>query len=908
MASTAELQLLIKARDEASGVLGAVSKKAGGLANVMGKAIRTGALAGGVAVAGLGIAAVKMGLDFEKSMAEVKTLLPDLSEEGFGQLKSDVLDLSKELGIATSEAVPALYQAISAGVPPDNVMDFMRVASKAAIGGVTNLETAVDGITSVINAYGEGAIDAGTASDQMFTAVKLGKTTFEELSASLFNVIPTAAASGVEFGDIAASLAVMTAQGTKTTVATTGLRQALVEVGKTGTNLDKALRDLSGKGFNDLIAQGESMPAIFESLRASMPDQEFKDLFGSVEAMTSVLQLTGPNFEKTQEAMDAMASSGGAVEGAFETMADTASFKLNKAINLLKVTLTEVGVKILPLLTKALNKALPFLEKNLPKAIEAIEGAIEDARPVVEKFVKAFSKGIGVLKDAIEPLFQFIISNKPALIAAIAAIGIAILLAFGPGAIAIVAIIGLIALIGVIKDNWDSLKIVIIPVGIALGIVAGVILVAMIPALIGMAAAGIAAVLPWLLLAIPIIAIVAVIALVVAAILLLIKHFDEVKAALGEAASFIGDRAGEVKDFLVDAFKTVLDFLKANWPLILAIIMGPIGLIVLGIITFKDDIVRIFGEVITFIKGLPGKILSALGNLATLLTQKGKDLLLGFVKGYAGVWLTILDFFIGLPGVLARKITDSIGALWQVGWDFLSGLWQGIKARAFSLFNDLKNLADDILRFIKDPLGIRSPSTVMQDLGDNMILGLLGGLKGRFPDVEAWMRATFGASGAGESRTSGAFISAAKFGSLSLRMRDFGLAIISSFLGGMRSKWLDVISWVRGAVAELKAEIKVGLEIGSPSKVFRGYGADIIKGLQLGLESQEPRLNLTAGRTAAAVVAPVAAPAAAPAGAGLPEALRAALSGMVVELDGEVVGRIVDSRIGARSELLMRGG
>src|SRR5258707_1301082 len=83
----------------------------------------------------------------------------------------------------------------------------------AAVGGVTSLETAVDGISSTVNAYGDKVITATQASDLMFTAVKVGKTTFDELSKSLFNVNPAAAALGVKFQDVTAALASMTAQG-----------------------------------------------------------------------------------------------------------------------------------------------------------------------------------------------------------------------------------------------------------------------------------------------------------------------------------------------------------------------------------------------------------------------------------------------------------------------------------------------------------------------------------------------------------------------------------------------------------------------------------------------------------------------------------------------------------------------
>jgi TP901 family phage tail tape measure protein len=267
---------------------------------------------------------------FDKQASEVFTLMPGMSQDAMDAMKGDVLSFSAEVGRTTDETLPALYQAISAGVPPDNVFDFMQIASDAALGGVTDLETAVDGITSVVNAYGAEAIDAGRASDVMFTAVKLGKTDFTQLSSSLFNVIPTAASLGVTFEDVAASMAVLTGQGTPTSVATTQLRAALVEASKGGTKLDLALRDLTGKTFAELIGEGKTASEIFNELRTSMPEQQFKDLFGSVEALNAVLGITGPNAEKTQSALDDMANAAGATAEAAETMAQTVEHLENK--------------------------------------------------------------------------------------------------------------------------------------------------------------------------------------------------------------------------------------------------------------------------------------------------------------------------------------------------------------------------------------------------------------------------------------------------------------------------------------------------------------------------------------------------------------------------------------------------
>ena len=58
----------------------------------------------------------------------------------------------------------------------------------------------------VVNAFGSDVISVGEASD-IFTAVKGGKTTVEQLSKAMFNVAPIAASMGIEFGNVTAAVA-----------------------------------------------------------------------------------------------------------------------------------------------------------------------------------------------------------------------------------------------------------------------------------------------------------------------------------------------------------------------------------------------------------------------------------------------------------------------------------------------------------------------------------------------------------------------------------------------------------------------------------------------------------------------------------------------------------------------------
>jgi len=296
---------------------------------------------------------------FESGMAEVFSILPGISEQAMGEMQADVLAFSQEVGRTSDEVVPALYQALSSGVPPDNVFDFMKIASDAALGGVTDLETAVDGITSAVNAYGAEVLSAQEASDLMFTATVGGKTTFEELSQSLYNVIPTAASLGLEFGNVTAALAAITAQGTPTTVATTQLRQLLVELSKAGGDAAETFERMAGQSFVDFVAEGGNLQEALVLMEQAAADSgvRLSDMFGSIEAGNAALSLTGAGAEKFAAELDAAADSAGATGEAAAIMADTgqqAINQLNAAFEALKIT---IGEQLAPTMTSFAQKA-----------------------------------------------------------------------------------------------------------------------------------------------------------------------------------------------------------------------------------------------------------------------------------------------------------------------------------------------------------------------------------------------------------------------------------------------------------------------------------------------------------------------------------------------------------------------
>ena len=335
------------------------------------KKMALGVAAGVGAITAALVGTTKQAMDFETAFAEVRTLINDMPESGLNQLKQGLIDLSKQTGILTGESIPAMYQAISASVPADNVVSFLEVASKNAIGGVTDLNTSVDGLTTVLNAYAMDTSEVINVSDLMFETMKKGKTTIGELSSYLFNVVPIASSVGVEFKDVSAALATITAQGVPTAQATNYLRQAIVELSDEGREAGKTFKQLSGQSFKEFLKSGKNLQDALQLMeaKAKATGVGVNQLFSSIEAGQAVLSLTGHNTARFTEDMETMARAAGATEEAFKKIDETPAQRLKKIRAQFSAITLEIGNKLLP----TAEKLIAIAEKNMPKISKTIE-------------------------------------------------------------------------------------------------------------------------------------------------------------------------------------------------------------------------------------------------------------------------------------------------------------------------------------------------------------------------------------------------------------------------------------------------------------------------------------------------------------------------------------------------------
>lgn len=121
-----------------------------------------------------------------------------------------------------------------------------------------------------------------------------------------------------------------------------------------------------------------------------------------------------------------------------------------------------------------------------------------------------------------------------------------------------------------------------------------------------------------------------VIGLVIGLVILIIANWDKIWKFTKKIWSMISG-------WIVARAKEVWDWIKGHWHLLLTILTGPFGAAIGFIIkhwkSIKNGIVSGAQSVISFVRSIPGKITSALGNLGSLLLDAGRNLISGLIDG-----------------------------------------------------------------------------------------------------------------------------------------------------------------------------------------------------------------------------------------------------------------------------------
>jgi len=335
--------------------------------------------------------------DYEKAVVEVSTLTDQIPID---QIQKITKDAAEEFGGLPTDQVKGFYSIVSAGAT--NAADAqaqLTAANKLAIGGVATQEDAVLAISKSVANFKDQGVDATQAADSLFTAVKRGQTTVEEMARALPNVASSAAAAGLSLDQTNAALAVLSTRLPNAKEGATSLKAAFSNLQKP----TKGAREEAKRLGIDFSVAGIEAAGGFEEfllkLRAAekFDENTLSKLFDSSEARAAISGLIS-GMDDYRSVLADMENKQGAADKAYSKMADTTAQKSAKVEAQMELLKIQAGEELVPVLLDLSNQVLPIIKGMRDWAKENPNTASTIAKLAVGIAVAA--KGVGALTSA----------------------------------------------------------------------------------------------------------------------------------------------------------------------------------------------------------------------------------------------------------------------------------------------------------------------------------------------------------------------------------------------------------------------------------------------------------------------------------------------------------------------------
>ena len=403
------------------------------------------ALAGvGAAMTAMSVLAIKAGMDFQKQMANVSTMLDEVSMELMPAYAEGLREMSKEFGESTDTLSKGLYDILSASIAPAKALDVLAVSAKAATAGLTDTGVAADAITTIINSFGMAAEDAGKVSDILFAIVKKGKTTFAELGPSIGKVAATAAIAGLSFEELGATIATVTRAGISTDEAMTSVNGVLRAFLKPTDDAAAAAREF-GFELNTNTLRTIGLQGVMELLTEATAEQ-LAQMFPNIRGLKAIAAAM-QDAEGFARDYEFMLNSLGLTEEAFIKQTNTLTFAFEQLKQIVKDIFVGLGEELVSIIQK---EVIPVLKRAAMMA-GGLGTAFGKLEPESQKFLLA----LGPLLIALGGFLIIL----PSLASLMISTGVIIATVLGAIATPIGLLIAMIAgLVIAWKLGWDRIS------------------------------------------------------------------------------------------------------------------------------------------------------------------------------------------------------------------------------------------------------------------------------------------------------------------------------------------------------------------------------------------------------------------------------------------------------------------
>lgn len=190
-----------------------------------------------------------------------------------------------------------------------------------------------------------------------------------------------------------------------------------------------------------------------------------------------------------------------------------------------------------------------------------------------------------------------------------------------------------------------------------------------------------------------------------------------------------------IKTMFEGVWNGMVDFLGGIW----TTIQGAFDIALGAIKTVWETV---WGAVSTFVTDTWNGITTFVGDAINGIKQTISDVINGIKTTWEDFWTGVGTFISDTWDTISTTVSDGFNAVWDtiknfpgqvwdsivnIGTQIINGILEGLGSMAGQILEWLKGLAGQILDGVKEFFGIQSPSTVMAEVGENLMLGFLQG-------------------------------------------------------------------------------------------------------------------------------------------------------------------------------------
>ena len=409
-----------------------------------------------VPIVGIGIAAAKVGGDFEAQMSRVKAI-SGATGSSFEELRQQAIDLGAKTAFSAKESAAGMENLASAGFNAKEIMEAMPgLLDLAAVSG-GDVALASENAATALRGFNLDASQSGHVANVFAKAAADTNAEVGDMGEAMKYVAPVANTMGLSLEEVAAAIGIMSDAGVKGSQAGTTLRGALSRLAKPTKPMIGKMREL-GVSFYD--ASGKMIPLkdqisvlkkSFTGLTQEQKNNALVTLYGQ-ESLSGMVALV----DKGPDALGKLTTSLQDSDGAADKMARTMQDNMNSSLEQMMGALESAAIVVQKVLAPAVRKVADAVSGLVDKFVSAPE-------PVQKMIVT-----IGLIVAAIGPLL--VIFGQAVLVLQRVKVGFLALRSglalIGSGFTAIsLPVLGIIAAIAaviaigiLVYKNWDKIS------------------------------------------------------------------------------------------------------------------------------------------------------------------------------------------------------------------------------------------------------------------------------------------------------------------------------------------------------------------------------------------------------------------------------------------------------------------